>query len=156
MTTVRQRLLEAIALALGGIHLPTYATDAGSRVFLHRDPLNEPLQPEELPAVTVRIQSESISALTAAVHEHVLTIEVSGHDNDARDDSAGAWKVGGDIHKAMGVDRTFGGLACFCQPQAAETNTRLGGKRDGTCRHTYEIRFRTPAWEPETVHTAPT
>jgi hypothetical protein len=156
MNTVRQRLLEAIALALGGIHLPTYETDAGSRVFLHRDALNEPLQAEELPAVTVRIQSETISALTAAVHEHVMLVEVSGHDADNRDDSAGAWRVGGDIHKAMGVDPTFGGLSVFCQPQSCETNAETRGKKVGTCRHTYEIRFRTSAWDPETVHTAPT
>lgn len=153
--TIRQQLIEAIADALRAITQPDYATDAGLRVFVNRDPANEPLQPEELPAITLRVQSEQVTPLTAAVHEHSMTVEVGGHSSGTSDASSGAWDLMGDIVMALGDDTTFGGLACYCQAQSTDTAVETLGKRVATGRLTLEVRFRTPAWNPTTVHTAP-
>ena len=153
--THRQTLIDAVVAALQEILTPSYYTDAGLRVFQFRDPVNEPLSLDELPCLTIRDQQSTITALTAAVHEYSVTLEIAGHDSDQEDAPKKLRQLESDILKAVGVDPTFGGLACYFQPQSSELNTERKGKTVGTVRLSFELRYRTAAWDAETQHVQP-
>jgi hypothetical protein len=156
MNTVKQRLFDAVISALQGIVVSGgYKTDAGTKVFPYRDPVNEPIQQSELPCITVREVNETAETITAAVERHTVTYEIAGHDSDSVDAPAKLRELAGDIRKAVGVDRTFGGLAEFCQPASLDLNTERRGKNVGSVKVSMTLRYQHTAGDPYTLHTIP-
>lgn len=157
MTSVKQRLFEAVLAKLAGIlTVGGYQTNAGARVFAYRDPVNEPIQQVELPCLTVREVGETTETLTAAVERHTVTYEISGHDSDSFDAPAKLREIEADIRVAMFDDPTFGGLAEYCQRSGSDLNTERKGKSVGTVKVTFTLRYQHPAGDPYTVHVRPT
>lgn len=155
MTPVHQQLLEEIERTLRGICRPAgYNTDM-VRVFSFRDPANEPIQREELPCITFREMPGQSQPLTATVHRHSFTLDISGHVADSIEAPARLRDLGADISKAFAIDPTFTGLAQFCQPSGSQMNTERRGHNVGTVTLQYEVRYQTKANDPNTLHEAP-
>ena len=155
MTDIRQQIFDALALALREITTPTYQTNAGHRVFAYRDPVNRPLNQNELPCITIRETQSTGQSLTATVHRYTVVLEISGHVQDQDDTAAALRSIRADILQALGEDETLGGLVEYIAPGGEEMNTTEMGKSVGTVRMQFETRYRTPAFTPYAVHTIP-
>ncbi len=155
MTDIRQQIFDALAGALRAITTPTYQTNAGHRVFAYRDPVNRPLNANELPCITIRETQSNGEALTATVHRYTLGLEISGHVQDQEDTAAALRSIRADILQALGEDETLGDLVEYIAPNAEEMNTTEMGKSVGTVRLQFEIRYKTLAFAPYALHTQP-
>lgn len=154
-TTQRQLLIDAIKERLSGMLLAGgYSTDAGRRVFDSRDPLGEPFNDKELPALWFRDTQNEISNLGADVDEHSLTLEIGVHefsDNAPRSGRA----IEGDLLAVVGVDPRFGGLCHYCRPTGTTIEVKREGRWQVGVRATFDVKFRTKAFDPYTAHTGP-
>lgn len=156
MSTVRQRIVDAIKVRLGGIALQNgYGTDAGLNVYEWRDNSGEPIQENELPCITVRDESGQINKLDFDTSEHSLTVDV--HALDRGDDApALARRLEADVLVAFGVDPTFGGLCHYCQAVNSMVEVKQTGKRSAGVRISFDIKFRVKSWDPSTPVPYPT
>lgn len=155
--THRQSLIAAIVTALGAIqpNAAGYSTGAGMRVYEWRDPETEAFKADELPAIAVRDVSDEIAPLDSAVHEHSLTVEISGGvtGQDAPNQTR---ELLADINTAIRADPTFGGRAHYCRPTQSTTDVRQSGARNAFVRLTLDVKYRTPAFNERVLHADPT
>lgn len=156
MSTVRQRLIDAIRASLGVISLQNgYSTDAGLSIHEWRDPETEPIQDSEMPCILIRDESGDVSDLDYDTSEHSLTLNVSVVDQG--DDAPRlARSLEGDVLKAFGVDQTFGGLCHYFQLSNSITSVRQSGKRSAGIMLTFDVKFRTKAFDLKTAVPYPT
>lgn len=145
MSTVRQRLVDAIRASIGVISLKNgYSTDAGLSIHEWRDPETEPIQDGEMPCIMIRDESGEVSDLDFNTSEHSMTLNVSVVDQG--DDAPRlARQLEGDAVKALGIDDTFGGLCHYFQLSNSTTSVRQSGKRSAGIMLTFEVKFRTKA-----------
>lgn len=151
MTTVRQRLIDAIRASLGEIHLANgYSSDAGLSIHEWRDTQSEPFAEDELPCICIRDESGDVQDMDYDTSEHSLTLTVSALDQ-SDDAPAKARALEGDVLKAFGVDQTFGGLAHYFQLVNSTTEVRQSGTRSAGIRMTFDAKFRVKSWDPATA-----
>lgn len=143
MSTVRQRLIDAIRASLGVISIQNgYSTDAGLSIHEWRDPETEPIQDGEMPCILIRDESGDVADLDFNTIEHSLTLNVSVIDQG--DDAPKlARALEGDVVKALGVDQTFGGLCHYFGLVNSTTSVRQSGKRSAGIMLTFDVKFRT-------------
>ncbi len=152
--THRQRLIDAVEARLSRLVTPDYGTNVGRRVFDSRDPLGEPFSDNELPASWFRDTTNEITAVDASVDEHSITLEIGAHDFGADAPAVGRL-IEGEILKVIGEDKTFGGLCHYCRPTGSTIEVKSEGRRQVGVRITFEVKFRTKAFDPFTFHAGP-
>jgi len=156
MATLRPRLLSALVTQLEQIRIPDgFATDAGQRVFEWRDALTEPVQPEEMECVVWRDTEEEVTPLSAAVHECRLSVEVLGFCSLGDLSAERARALLGDLHQAIGLDPTLGGLALVMLPQSAAIEIDRQNQRTAAARLRLVLVYRTPDWDASIQHLSP-
>lgn len=156
MSTVRQRIIDEVVKRLRSISLGGgYKSDTGLRIYEWRDPQNEPFQENELPAAWLRDESGDVQALDSTVHEHAMTLNV-GVITQADNAPEEARKLESDLLRAIGgVPALLGGLVKHIQPTATATEVRQAGKRSAGVRIQFDVRYRTAAWDLDTLATNP-
>jgi hypothetical protein len=155
VSTVRQKITVALGVSLGKIRIADgYATDAGLRVSEWRDD-QEAVQPEEMDSIIWRDRGEEVVALTAAVHEFRLALEISGFAAPGDTTPSRARALLGDILKALGNDPTLGGGVILFLPVSTTMNVVRQTLRVASVQVSLLATYRTPAWEPSVLHIPP-
>ncbi len=148
--SLREQIFDAISTRLSGILIAGgYNTDIGLRAYKWRV---TPFAETELPAHSISDPEDTIETKVSRIHDHTLTVEVVALDKKPAAVSVDQHgrKMLADIWKAIGVDRTFGGLAFDSLPVADELvvehsdNLRVGAKVK------FNVRFRTLMFDPYT------
>lgn len=151
--THRQVVIDEVARRLALLVAPAYSTSAGRYVHDSRDPLGEPFDEKELPACWFRDTNAEIGDAGAGVDEHSLNLEIGIHDFGDRAPEIGRL-IEGDLLKVIGSDK-LGGLVHYLRP----TGTTIEVKRETRwmvgVRVTFDLKFRTKAFDPYTFHAGP-
>ncbi len=152
-TTHRQRVIDALKERLSLLRVPAYGTDAGRRVFDSRDPLGKPFNDKELPACWLRDTQSEITDAGAGVDEHSLNLEIGIHDFGDRAPEIGRL-IEGDLLKVIGSDK-LGGLVHYLRPTGTTIEVKEGTRWMVGVRVTFDLKFRTKAFDPYTFHAGP-
>ncbi|MDH5640852.1 MAG: hypothetical protein OEY28_06125 [Nitrospira sp.] len=141
--TQRQQIMTALGARLATIRVANgYRTDIGANVS--EGYIGE-MTPASLPAVLYRDISQKTQAELSR-HRHTLGVEI-GIAIEGVAPLPTIRAATDDIHKALGVDITFGGLAIQIDPPSSswEINDE-GGQIITEIRFTTTINYRTTEW----------
>ena len=145
MAHVRQQIRDAVTVLVTGL------TTTGSNVFQSRV---YNLQESNLPALKVYTSSEDIAledgTLDAPQRNLSLVIEGNAQATATLDTTLD--EIAKEVEIALGADITIGGLAIGIDLD--NTQMQLTGEGDqpiGSVLLTYDIHYRTPFGDPETV-----
>ncbi len=144
--TIRQRLFDAVATVLRTIlEANGYKTDLGSRVFECR--ATRPLD-TELPALNLwDLDEDSKWQLMPGTHEHTINFQI--YVLQAGENSAEfIRKAIADVHRAIGADTKWGGLAHKTLPGRTTYEIDQETRRlTGEVRIEFQIVYRATAWD---------
>lgn len=148
--TIRQQIVSAVIAALEQITTANgYETNIGTTVEDWPTQLQGTDNEDELPVIGVFDVDETSSTpnLNSKLENHELTIQARcylRHNTPA----AQCRKVMGDIKKALGVDKTWGGLATGTRPSRQGPDIKPEGFEISAAVVEITIHYTTCAFDP--------
>jgi hypothetical protein len=142
---IRQRIMDAVKARFALILISNgYNTDVGSNVFEQKA---EPFQESEIPGMNIR-ESETPKMDTVGAEVHPMVFEVFAIDNG--DASPAALRnIWADIIIAIGLDRTWGGLAQDTSlPEVGTADTVIAEKTVAGARISFTVTYSTGLMDP--------
>jgi hypothetical protein len=140
--SIREQIVDAIITRFQNIlKSKGYETDFGENTILWP---TSPFSEIELPAICVFDMTEEITEMAMGRHQIWLGIQInllSSSPDEVRKGIA-------DISKAIGTDRTFGGLALGVEPPNNEMMVAEAEKIFSGAKINFRILFTTLAWDP--------
>lgn len=150
--SIRQQIVDKVVERFTGILAAAgYKTDLGKNVHLWRDTSEAaaPFGDNELPAANIWDTDNKTEPTTFATrkHTHRLTIEVELRPITTEVDK-NLRRMIADIAKAIGVDRTWGGLARDTEPFEDKSGLQHAAKVIAGCSYKFVIVYETIAFDP--------
>ncbi len=149
--TIRQRIIDAFDTRMKGILTASgYQTDVGKQVYAFRDAAFET---SDMPAMKYKDTPEPEGVIVTIAgpdsqQEFPLEVEIEAKAMAGDATAAALRSIIGDIHKAVGVDQTWGGLALYTEPLQSDMATDQPEKTIGSATVRLRITYRTKLWDP--------
>ena len=154
MSAIRQQIMEAVETLCGTITTANgYLTNIGSDVLVNPDKEWEPASQDYPTGIIIRetasthmpgMIGEDFGTLDVDVHIHSQAYRESEPQDTVRNGFI-------DLIEAIGMDKTFGGLADDCVVSNAPAVEVQRGKRNATLTVSFRIQFRTTRWAAATA-----
>ncbi len=122
-----------------------YNTDVGKNVFAWR---TTEFTSDVLPGMSVRDVQTETEQKVGNRHDHKTTFEIVVIHAAGDGTAAFVRKMAADVIKAVGIDRTFGGLVFNTDPVSDEMSVEQEGKTVGGMKLRFACFYRTGNFNP--------
>lgn len=154
--SIRQRAITALAAAVATIATADgYQTDAGANVRVDPDKEAQPLSAEVETGITVRETGGNEMPGMVGENHGVIDLELvcQARGKSTVEVDKICRRIAGDVHAAIGEDKTLGGLVDDTILTGQTFDVSQGKERIGSVTVTGRIHYRTTRHDPFTAAT---